>query len=91
MKLTKSDLRIILHEGEGQRIEFKESFSQSLARDIVAFSNALGGRVFVGVDNKGNLKGINITNTLKSQITDLARNCDPPIAVELQVLGQKNI
>ena len=87
MKLTKSDLRIILQEGEGQRIEFKESFSQSLAKDIVAFANALGGRIFIGVDDNGNIKDIKVTNKLKSQIIDLARNCDLPIDVKLQVLN----
>jgi len=87
MKLTKSDLEIILQEGEGQKIEFKESFSQSLAKDIVAFANALGGRIFIGVDDNGSIKRINITNKLKSQIIDFARNCDPPIVVELQTLN----
>lgn len=87
MKLTKSDLKIILQQGEGQKIEFKESFSQSLAKNIVAFANALGGKIFIGVDDNGSIKGINITNKLKSQIIDLARNCDPPIVVELQILN----
>jgi len=86
MKLTKHDLEIILQEGEGQRIEFKESFSASIAKDIVAFANDLGGKIFIGVDDSGKLKGINITNTLKSQITDIAKNCDPSIPVNLQVL-----
>lgn len=86
MKLAKRDLKIILEEGEGQRIEFKKSFSRSLAKDIVAFANALGGRIFIGVDDSGSVKGIETTNILKSQIIDSARNCDPPIAVELQIL-----
>ena len=83
MKLTKSDIEIILQEGEGQKIEFKKSFSQSLAKEIVAFANALGGRIFIGVDDNSSIKGIDVTNKLKSQIMDLARNCDPPIVVEL--------
>ena len=85
--LTKNDLMIILQEGEGQRIEFKESFSQLLAKDIVAFANALGGRIFIGIGDSSNIKGIKITNVLKSQVIDLARNCDPSIAVKLQILG----
>jgi len=86
MELTKSDLRIMLEEGEGQRIEFKESFSASLAKDVVAFANALGGKVLIGVADNRDVKGIKITNKLKSQVIDLARNCDPPIAIKLQVL-----
>ncbi|MBI4243456.1 MAG: putative DNA binding domain-containing protein, partial [Planctomycetes bacterium] len=87
MKLTKQDLEIILQEGEGHTIEFKESFTSSIAQDIVAFTNATGGRIFIGVDDSGKVNGINITNSLKSQITDIARNCDPQICVNLQTLG----
>jgi ATP-dependent DNA helicase RecG len=87
VKVTKSDLQIILQEGEGQRIEFKESFSHSIVKDIVAFANALGGKIFVGVDDHGNAKGIKITNTLKSQVVDLAKNCDPAVAVALQTMN----
>lgn len=86
MKLTKQDLEIILQEGEGQTIEFKESFTSQVVRDIAAFANAIGGRIFIGVNDAGQIKGIDITNGLKSQITDIARNCDPAISVSLQIL-----
>ncbi|MBI4650304.1 ATP-binding protein [Candidatus Desantisbacteria bacterium] len=86
MKLTNQDLQIILQEGEGQTIEFKESFNPSIAKEIIAFVNAIGGKIFVGVSDSGQIKGVSITNSLKSQIADIARNCDPPISVGLQVL-----
>jgi len=86
MKLTKKDLEIILQEGEGQTIEFKETVSSSIVKDIVAFANSIGGRVFIGINDNGKIKGLNITNSLKSQVADLARNCDPPISVYLQKL-----
>lgn len=88
MKLTKKDLEIILQEGEGQTIEFKESFTPSVTQDIVAFANAIGGNIFIGADDSGKIKGINVTNGLKSQITDIARNCDPQIYVNLQALDK---
>lgn len=56
MKLTHQDLLIILQEGEGYRIEFKESFTPAITQDIVAFANAIGGRIFIGIDNKGRIK-----------------------------------
>lgn len=88
MKLTKDDLGIILQEGEGQKIEFKESFTPAIVKDFVAFANALGGKIFIGVDDRGQIKGVNVTNILKSQITDLAKNCDPSIPINLQVLDK---
>ena len=82
--MNKKELKFILQEGEGQFIEFKESFDKSLAKEIVAFANSSGGRIFLGIDDKNNIKGIEITNKLKSQIQDLARNCDPSINIKLE-------
>jgi len=53
-------------------------------KEIVAFANSDGGRIFLGMDDKGKIKGINITNKLKSQIQDIARNCDPSIKISLE-------
>ena len=86
--MNKKGLEFILQEGEGQFIEFKESFDpKNLAKEIVAFVNSQGGRVFLGVDDQGRVKGVQATNKLKSQIQDLARNCDPPIHVRLEEIG----
>jgi len=74
------EFQLILQEGEGYRIEFKERLS-NLDREFVAFANASGGRVFIGITDEGEIKGINITNDLKSQIQDIANNCDPPVKI----------
>ena len=74
----------VLQEGEGYKVEFKESFDKSLVREMAAFANSEGGRVFLGITDKGKIRGIKITNKLKSQIQDIARNCDPSIKVSLE-------
>ncbi|MCK5459756.1 putative DNA binding domain-containing protein [Candidatus Parcubacteria bacterium] len=82
--MNKKELKFILQQGEGQFIEFKESFdSKNLSKEIVAFANASGGKIYLGIKDNGNIKGVNITNKLKSQIQDLANNCDPPIIISL--------
>jgi len=40
--MRQTDLNILLHEGEGSMLEYKESFSSSLARELVAFANRPG-------------------------------------------------
>ena len=72
-----------LEFGEGQFIEFKESFEKSLQKEIVAFANASGGVIYLGVTDAGTMKGIDVTNRLKSQIQDIAYNCDPSIIINL--------
>lgn len=69
--------------GEGQFIEFKESFDKNFLKEIVAFANASGGIIYIGITDAGKLKGIEITNRLRSQIQDIAYNCDPSIIINL--------
>ena len=55
MKYTINDIKIIIQKGEGQTIEFKEEYSSSIAKDIVAFANATGGRIFIGILQKSKI------------------------------------
>jgi len=83
--MNKEKIDFILKQGEGFKIEFKENFdSKSLAKEIVAFANSEGGRIFLGISDKGEMKGIEISNKLKSQIQDIARNCDPVVKINLE-------
>ncbi|RLE45520.1 transcriptional regulator [Candidatus Woesearchaeota archaeon] len=81
--MNKEEFKIILQEGEGQFIEFKERIDKKITQELVGFANASGGRIFIGVTDKNEVKGVEITNELKSQIYDLARNCDPSIPINL--------
>jgi ATP-dependent DNA helicase RecG len=85
--MKKEELDFILQEGEGLKTEFKESFdAKSLVKEISAFANSQGGKIFLGISDKGEIKGIKITNRLQSQIQDIARNCDPPVKILLEKL-----
>lgn len=82
--MTSTDLKILVQEGEGTTLEFKESLSASLAREMVALANTIGGRILIGVRDDGVIVGVKDTNILRSRIQDIARNCDPPIKVIVQ-------
>lgn len=82
--MTMKEMDLILDEGEGYLIEFKESVSDSLAREMVAFANSSGGRIFVGISDAGKIRGVKITNRLKSQIHDIARKCDPSVDITIK-------
>jgi len=81
--MTEKQLHNIIEQGEGQFIEFKEKFEKNLQKEIVAFANASGGKILLGISNLGIIKRINITNKLKSQIQDIVYHCDPSIVVGL--------
>ena len=62
-----SRLAILLAEGEGQRLEFKQALSR-LDREIVAFANSAGGTVLLGVDDAGEVVGVDTSNRIRSEI-----------------------
>ncbi|MCK4311281.1 MAG: putative DNA binding domain-containing protein, partial [Candidatus Cloacimonetes bacterium] len=47
---------------ESLTFEYKEEFNEGVFKTISAFSNTKGGKILIGVTNKGNIKGISISN-----------------------------
>lgn len=81
--MDEENLKQILQEGEGYKIEFKENLSD-LDKEIAAFANASGGKIFIGVNDKGIISGVETTNELRSRIQDIANNCDPQIKIFIE-------
>ncbi len=77
------ELQQILEEGEGQKIEFKESLA-NLDKELVAFANASGGKILVGITDDRKIKGARGSNRLNSQVQDAANNCDPPVEIGME-------
>ena len=69
-------------------LEYKESLSPSLARDLTAFANSSGGKVLLGVRDDGTVIGVRDSNKLRAQIQDIARNCDPPVKILIETVGK---
>ena len=55
-----ASLRTIISRGEDSRHQFKEDVrnADSLAAEMVAFSNSRGGHIFIGISNEGELLGL---------------------------------
>ena len=85
--MTAEDLDILLREGEGSMLEYKESVSSSLAREMVAMANSSGGRILIGVRDDGTVVGVHDTNEARARIQDMAHNCDPPVRVMVKPVG----
>lgn len=69
-------LKQIIAEGEGELVEFKES-PRNLEREICAFANTQGGKIYIGITDSGMVKKTKLTNKLKSQIQTQARSLEP--------------
>ena len=82
--MKRNELAYIIQEGESYLVEFKERLSASLAREITAFANASGGRIFIGIADNGALTGVTAGNKTRSQIQDIANNCQPPVPLSVE-------
>jgi ATP-dependent DNA helicase RecG len=80
----------ILQEGEGTFIEFKSSFSSALAKEIVAFANTAGGRIFIGVNDNNDVVGASLTNDMRSRIQDIGNSCTPRVPLHIESITYQN-
>lgn len=83
------ELQAIISQGEGFHLEFKESINSDAAKEFVAFANAKGGIVLIGVDDNGILKNKILNNSVRSRIQDIARDCDPSIDIIIETVDQE--
>ena len=73
-----------LPASESQTIEFKTSFQKEVIETVVAFANARGGKIFIGVDDDGKVVGVNIkSETLKDWINQIKNNTQPQLIVDM--------
>lgn len=76
------DVMELIKQGEGQHVEFKESFSteNKAIGTLCAFANAEGGSVLVGVADAGAVVGVSIgKNTLENFANKLRDSTDPSL------------
>lgn len=59
---------------ENQNIEYKESWRDEYIKWICGFANAFGGKIYVGIDDKGNVIGINDAKKLLDEIPNKTKD-----------------
>lgn len=65
---------------ESQTVELKREVGPSLCREIVAFANAEGGTVYVGVDDDGTVVGVDDPDATMRRIAQMAEtNIEPDV------------
>jgi len=87
-RMDKKELDLLIQQGEGYNLEFKEGINSDLGREICAFANANGGKILIGVSDNGSIKGVNEPNKVLSQIQDIARHLSPKFAVGTDLIDR---
>ena len=81
------DVSFTLPASESQTVEFKTSFQKEAIETVVAFANAQGGKIFIGVDDDGKVVGVDIkSETLKDWINQIKNNTQPQLIVDIDAI-----
>ena len=87
MKLQ--ELEDLVSKGEGQLLEFKlkASFPEKIVKEMVAFANTDGGRLFVGIDDSGKISGLKFAEEDRFVIERaISKYIKPRIRYNLEVI-----
>ncbi|MGH8759909.1 MAG: AlbA family DNA-binding domain-containing protein, partial [Burkholderiales bacterium] len=72
--------------GESQTREFKTSFDKATVESLVAFANAQGGTVLIGVSDAGEVRGTTLgKETLNEWLGQIKSATSPSLIPDLQV------
>jgi len=65
---------------ESDQVEFKTSYNDEVIVSLVAFSNTKGGSVYIGVTDKGEVKGLQTgAETIQGWINDIKNKTNPAL------------
>ncbi|MDR0668692.1 MAG: ATP-binding protein [Treponema sp.] len=90
------ELLAIIHGGESSIVQFKEQLPhiESIAQEIIAFSNSRGGLMIFGVNDKnGELKGLSFSEIqhINQQVVNAAsQKVYPPVYVTTETVSIEN-
>lgn len=82
-----NEISLLIEQGEGYNLEFKKSVpskASEVAEELCAFSNAAGGTLLLGVDDKGKVHGLKMDNKERSRLQNIINCVEPKIAVDLE-------
>jgi ATP-dependent DNA helicase RecG len=81
---TKDDIIDLIHNGENSFVEFKTEKvdNAKLAKEMVAFANARGGTLLIGVEDNGQIEGISAPQ-LEQRIMNIASSSIYPAIIPL--------
>jgi len=72
--MDRDEILRLLEKEEGNKLEFKEIFNDSVLKTISAFANTYGGLIIVGVNNKREVAGIDVDDKNYQKIINIVIN-----------------
>jgi len=89
--ITQAKLATLITNGESEVAEFKESFNDEAIETLVAFMNAKGGTLLIGVKNSGSICGYSIgKKTLEDIANQIQVSTDPRIQPSISTINHED-
>lgn len=63
---------------ESESVEFKQSLTEDIAKEVIAFANTHGGIIYLGIDDVGNEIGIQNLDTEYNRLSNILRDAILP-------------
>lgn len=63
---------------ESERIEYKQQFVDDIYKQVIAFANTQGGVIYIGIDDEGNLTGIDNVDETYTKLANGIRDAISP-------------
>ncbi|MCK5772656.1 MAG: putative DNA binding domain-containing protein [Thermoplasmata archaeon] len=85
-------LLFMIRNGENEKVEFKEKVTRNIHHEIAAMSNSQGGVILLGINDRGEIKGVDhgsIIEIVSSSIQSIIPS--PGISFDRIVLNDKNV
>ena len=81
------DWQHIFKAGENETVEFKSSFNNEVIETIVAFANAKGGQLFIGLSDEGTVRGVKIQpESIQKWINEIKTKTAPSIIPDAEII-----
>ncbi len=76
---------------ENENVEFKSQMLEDLYKEVIAFANTDGGTIYIGIDDKGNITGIDNVDDTYTKITNGIRDAiQPDVTMFIRYILQEN-
>lgn len=76
---------------ESERIEYKSQMLEGLYKEVIAFANTDGGVIYIGIDDQGNLTGIDDVDETYTRLTNGIRDAiAPDVTMFVRYVLQEN-
>lgn len=76
---------------ESERMEYKAQMTDDIYKEVIAFANTNGGIIYIGIDDQGNLTGIDDVDTTYTRLTNGIRDAiAPDVTMFVRYVLQEN-